>query len=322
MNFDFSKLKRTSLNEYFYDIDNDVDVIKYIIPCGYSSENIPLGYAHLLEHMYINSNYDYLKEIEKQGIRFNGSTYDNFMVIELIDSTGKYILRNSDFIKENEMIKNKFLEEQLELEKKTIAQELGILRKTLGAEKADYMLGNSEEINAFSISKLNEVYDKVSDKYVRVVFRNSQNHECLNDINFKNEVSWVKKISIKSIKDDKDSFYIQLKDDYNARILFYSLYIFFDKDLQLGTPNYRVESKDIIINVPVSYSKFEEVISLYKNNSINRYMLRNSLSFKSLSSEVENIINIFNEYFDEYSIKDSKFYFENWESVIRECRDE
>lgn len=51
-------------------------------------------------------------------------------------------------------------------------------------------------------------------------------------------------------------------------------------------------------------------------------MLKNSLSFKSLSSEVGNIISIFNQYFDEYSIKDSKFYFENWENVIRECRDE
>lgn len=131
-----------------------------------------------------------------------------------------------------------------------------------------------------------------------------------------------KKITIKSIKDNKDSFSIYLKDGYNARLLFYSLYIFFDKDLQLGSPNYRVEAKDIIITVPVSYSKFKDVIYIYKENSINRYMLKNSLSFKSLSSEVGNIISIFNQYFDEYSIKDSKFYFENWENVIRECRDE
>ncbi|SFU81304.1 hypothetical protein SAMN04487886_11824 [Clostridium sp. DSM 8431] len=322
MSFNFNKLKRTSLNEYFYDIDNDVDVIKYIIPCGYSSQDIPSGYAHLLEHMYINSNYKYLKELEKQGVRFNGATYDKFMVIDLIDSTGKNILRNSNFIKENKIMKNEFLEKQLQLEKKTIAQELGILRKTLGTEKADYMLGSPEEVKGFSINKLNEVYGKVQDKYVRVIFGNSQNNESLSEFRSKNEMSWLKALAIKSIKHDKDSFFIYLKDSYNARILFYSLYIFFDKDLQLGSPDYRVEAKDIIITVPVNYSKFESVISHYKENSINRYILRNSLSFKSLSSEVENIINIFNEYFDDYSIENSEFYFENWESVIRECRDE
>lgn len=317
MKFELDKLRRTSLRNYVYDIDADIDVVKYIISCGYDSDFAPSGYAHLLEHMYINTNYDYLKKIESEGANFNATTTKDFIKINIVDPTGKKVIYNGNFIKDNELIYTKFNQKQLDLEKKTIIQEHNILKKTLGNEKTDYMLGNDLQIESFSIDKLNKIHEYLFDKYIRVIFTKPLDNDktkLMKDI--KGESVWLDKLKIQTIVNSKEFFIIHLNDNYNARILFYSLYIFFDETLQLGSPSYNIKVDKLEIKVPLEYVKFIEYVNKYKYNSMMIYMLKFNLSFKFLSNEIANIINLFDLYFDEYALKNESFYFEQWEKTM------
>lgn len=323
MTINFHKLEKKSVNEYIYTINENVIVVKYLIPFGHTSKELPPGYAHLIEHMYISSNYEYLKELEKKGVRFNATTTENSIEITLIDPTGDIL---NDSIKNNKkenLLYSVFTEKELELEKKVILNEYNILEKTMGEKEVESMIGSKNNIEMFCLDKLNKYHRLITPKFIKISFMPSlTNNFKNNNENFKKENSWVSDIHILKMEKDKDKTILLLEDNYSSRILFYSLRIFFDQILGLGYPYYNIKGENFEVILPVKYDLFKEYIYKYKINSLKRYKLKTALSFKFLSDEVLNFIKLMNLYFDDYDIQDEKFYLENWENAIEECTNE
>ncbi|WP_251861394.1 insulinase family protein [Clostridium sp. Marseille-Q2269] len=323
MELTLNRLEKKSSNQYLYKIDEDVIVMKYLIPVGYKSKNISCGYAHLLEHMYINSNYSYLKDIEKKGVRFNATTTENLIEITLIDATGKLLLDKLKDVHKDMFLYSTFNEKQLQLEKKTILQEHNILKKTLGTKNADFMIGTEKDIDSFYVDKLNKYSKVIRDKNIKIIFSSlSISENTGNKENINKKCNWIDHIMILNITNYKGETHILLEDNCSGRILFYSLHIFFDEILKLGSPSYNTKHNKFEIILPVEYDLFKEYVLKYKMNSLIRYKLKTNISFKFLCDEVRNIINLIYVPYGDCTFIDESFYLKNWEKVIGEYANE
>lgn len=146
---------------YFF-IDYDMEIFNICFNYGYNSDN-NTGYAHLLEHIMIKVNQEEWSYLQNGGVQFNAVTEEYNTIYTFLN------LRNSFFLYQNKgKIIDTFRNIQIrhinqglfDAEKATITEELSILEKQLSTLAAVNMLGNREEINCFTIEKMQDIYRK------------------------------------------------------------------------------------------------------------------------------------------------------------------
>ena len=297
-------------NEYICNIDSKSIVVKYIVPLGYLNNCVPTGYAHLLEHLYIKSNYRYLEELEGLGVQFNGVTKERYMEIILIDPSGEIIEKELNNYKLDNLFKSNFTNKDLEIEKNTIIQEHKILQKNMSYNDVNIMLGSIDEIKNFELDILNNFREDIEKDIKKIVFKNLKN----NSIHSANKIEWVRSVNILEFFKGKDSVKLVLEDDFYARILIYVIKILLDSVYKLNDMKINNNNSMITVVIPVSYDRLIDIISNYKINSYNRYKLKLEASFKFLSDEVTYLVN----HFHNYRFINELYYLDDWENILYE----
>lgn len=271
-----------SKNLYIKPIKSDITVVKYIFSAGYSNTEYTSGYAHLIEHMIIQVNKEYLTGLEKKGIHFNAETKEcttEFYFIELEEGVLLKELENEILDK---MFEKKLTSEALEIEKKTIIQEHMLLCEKLDESKVDNIIGNKKEIESFQLEIANEMKDTYYENCFKVVVTNIDRMQiATNKISVRDcNENWVNKISILKVIKNVDEMRFLLKKDQYAELLVYFLRILFNDVVRECSIDILDTDEEIEIVILGNKYDITEKVLRYKENAYVHYnILLSSLRF-------------------------------------------
>ena len=270
----------------YFDMDSDVTVVKFIIPLGFADMIQKSGYAHLIEHMIIQANKQYLTRLEKQGIQFNAETKDCMTEYIFIDLQSDLLMTELKKGNLEKIFKTEFNEKEVQIERGTIAQEHLLLCNQMEEDDVDEMIGNCEEIQDFELSRANKIRDTIYSKYNAMVFANSGVPEvknCREHIHI-DEYHWFNEVTFLKIEKGNGYSEIELKRDINSEILTYCLRILFCDMLKEYKLKIKRTNERICVKILGNIGNIKSVIQ-YKNNAYHHYYLLLT-SFKYLCNEV------------------------------------
>ncbi len=269
-----------------FQMDSDVVVIKFLIPLGFADLIQKSGYAHLIEHMIVQSNKKYLTYLEKQGIQFNAETKDSmteYIFIELQDGILQEELDSGNL---EEIFETEFEQKGLSIEKNTILQEHLLLCSRLDEAEVNEMIGSREEIEEFELNKAKKIHAGQEGTYSTIIFGKleQENREDARLEKMIFEEEWIEKVSFEEIIRQGNKVEIHVKKDQYGEVLSYCLRILFcgmvtDYALKI------VHKSDIIKIVLEGNIRQLREVNQYKENAYHHYYLLLT-SFKYLCNEV------------------------------------
>lgn len=269
-----------------FQMDSDVVVIKFLIPLGFADLIQKSGYAHLIEHMIVQSNKKYLTYLEKQGIQFNAETKDSmteYIFIELQDGILQEELDSGNL---EEIFETEFEQKGLSIEKNTILQEHLLLCSRLDEAEVNEMIGSREEIEEFELDKAKKIHEGQEGTYSTIIFGKleQENREDARLEKMIFEEEWIEKVSFEEIIRQDNKVEIHVKKDRYGEVLSYCLRILFcgmvtDYALKI------VHKSDIIKIVLEGNIRQLREVNQYKENAYHHYYLLLT-SFKYLCNEV------------------------------------
>lgn len=269
-----------------FQMDLDVVVIKFLIPLGFADLIQKSGYAHLIEHMIVQSNKKYLTYLEKQGIQFNAETKDSmteYIFIELQDGILQEELDSGNL---EEIFETEFEQKGLSIEKNTILQEHLLLCSHLDEAEVNEMIGSREEIEEFELDKAKKIHEGQEGTYSTIIFGKleQENREDARLEKMIFEEDWIEKVSFEEIIRQDNKVEIHVKKDRYGEVLSYCLRILFcgmvtDYALKI------VHKSDIIKIVLEGNIRQLREVNQYKENAYHHYYLLLT-SFKYLCNEV------------------------------------
>lgn len=269
-----------------FQMDSDVVVIKFLIPLGFADLIQKSGYAHLIEHMIVQSNKKYLTYLEKQGIQFNAETKDSmteYIFIELQDGILQEELDSGNL---EEIFETEFEQKGLSIEKNTILQEHLLLCSRLDEAEVNEMIGSREEIEEFELNKAKKIHEGQEGTYSTIIFGKleQENREDARLEKMIFEEDWIEKVSFEEIIRQDNKVEIHVKKDRYGEVLSYCLRILFcgmvtDYALKI------VHKSDIIKIVLEGNIRQLREVNQYKENAYHHYYLLLT-SFKYLCNEV------------------------------------
>jgi len=295
-------------NEYIYVTNSKNIVVKYVLPLGSLSKNVPTGYIHLLEHLYIKANHRYLTKLENLGVHFNGVTRENHMEIILIDPSGEVLNEELNNFKLDNLFKTEFTDKELEIEKDTIIQEHKMLQKTIDHNNVNITLGSIDEIKKFNLRTLNNIRKNFEKDFKKIIFKNIK----VDNIYSTNKIEWVSKVEILGYITRDGNISLSLKDNFYSEIFIYVINILLDPVFRLQDIKLVRNNDMVTLNIPVSYDKLIHMVENHKINAYDRYNLKLKASFKFLSDQVTYIIN----HFYKYGLISELYYLDNWEKIL------
>lgn len=269
-----------------FQMDSDVVVIKFLIPLGFADLIQKSGYAHLIEHMIVQSNKKYLTYLEKQGIQFNAETKDSmteYIFIELQDGILQEELDSGNL---EEIFETEFEEEGLSIEKNTILQEHLLLCSRLDEAEVNEMIGSRKEIEEFELNRAKKIHKEQEGKYSTIIFGKFE-QEDREDARLEKmifEEDWIEKVSFEEIIREDNKVEIHVKKDKYGEILSYCLKILFCGMVRNYALKIVHKSDTIKIVLKGDISQLREV-NQYKENAYYHYYLLLT-SFKYLCNEV------------------------------------
>lgn len=269
-----------------FQMDSDVVVIKFLIPLGFADLIQKSGYAHLIEHMIVQSNKKYLTYLEKQGIQFNAETKDSmteYIFIELQDGILQEELDSGNL---EEIFETEFEQRGLSIEKNTILQEHLLLCSRLDEAEVNEMIGSREEIEEFELDKAKKIHEGQEGTYSTIIFGKLE-QEDREDARLEKmifEEDWIEKVNFEEIIRQDDKVEIHVKKDRYGEVLSYCLRILFcgmvtDYALKI------IHKSDIIKIVIKGDIRQLREVNQYKENAYHHYYLLLT-SFKYLCNEV------------------------------------
>jgi len=269
---------------YFYQTEESISLLNIIVPYGWRSDDNN-GYAHLIEHLVIKNNKEYLSNLERHGVFYNASTTQ--------DSTDYMFLSTSDILKTEinngnilKVLFHALNESDLAAEINTIIQERLILTQQLTNSEIDRMIGKEEEIKGFNILKANAVL--------------ASNYKNIKTLNMNNEINfyhnnklifnklWIYSANIVTMERHKDSVKIILERCYYSEMLAYFLRILICNPVGKGKVDIKRNSFEIEIEIAGDLPATSRLQDL-KDKSHNYYLLTLN-SIKALSEELKYII--------------------------------
>lgn len=269
-----------------FQMDSDVVVIKFLIPLGFADLIQKSGYAHLIEHMIVQSNKKYLTYLEKQGIQFNAETKDSmteYIFIELQDGILQEELDSGNL---EEIFETEFEQKGLSIEKNTILQEHLLLCSRLDEAEVNEMIGSREEIEEFELNKAKKIHEGQEGTYSTIIFGKleQENREDARLEKMIFEEDWIEKVSFEEMIRQDNKVEIHVKKDRYGEVLSYCLRILFcgmvtDYALKI------VHKSDIIKIVLEGNIRQLREVNQYKENAYHHYYLLLT-SFKYLCNEV------------------------------------
>lgn len=254
-------------------IENPVTLASIIIPYGYSSKEYERGYAHLIEHMVIQSNQDYFNQLESQGIIYNAETQAEQINFTFIDFKSDTLLNETKNL--SNILKTEFRQEALDIEKKTIYQEHLYRSSTFSPDSVNAALGTVEEIKNFNLDKLKKSRDIALQKY-KVLLIDPHPERLGKELKtvpvYTINDNWYKNIVITHFESNDKSINIQLKKDIYAELFVYALRIL----SMCSFDAYEIEHlrNENFINVKLPFGK-EEFLKMIKDKDkiFSRYIL-------------------------------------------------
>lgn len=270
----------------YFDMDSDITVVKFVIPLGFADMIQRSGYAHLIEHMIIQTNKKYLTYLEKQGIQFNAETKDCLTEYIFIDLQSKILLEELKTGNLEKIFDTGFEENSLAIEKGTIAQEHLLLSNQMEEAEVSKMIGSPEEIANFQLEKADKIRQKNYSKYDTMVFANSF-HETpiLKGGNIAvDEMNWFEKVDFLAISRFSNGIELKLKRDLYSEILTYCLRIWFCDMLKEYRLKVEHSMEQIHLKIVGNIENIESMVQ-YKQNAYHYYYLLLT-SFKYLCNEV------------------------------------
>lgn len=269
-----------------FQMDSDVVVIKFLIPLGFADLIQKSGYAHLIEHMIVQSNKKYLIYLEKQGIQFNAETKDSmteYIFIELQDGILQDELSSGDL---EQIFETEFEEKGLSIEKNTILQEHLLLCSRLEEAEVNEMIGSREEIEKFELDRAKKIHNEQDGKYSTIIFGNFEQDD-REDFRLKKmtfEEDWIEKVTFEEVIRGEHKVEILVKKDKYGELLSYCLKILFCGMVTDYALKIVHKSEHIRIVIKGEVSRLKEV-NRYKENAYHHYYLLLT-SFKYLCNEV------------------------------------
>lgn len=213
------ELFKEDTNRLYCKIIAPIEILLFWVDYGFESNN-ETGYAHLIEHLFISANKQYLECLDSKMIHYNACTESDYTSYTFINLNNTSILT-----KEYSSLKNIFkvsiTKDLISTEKKVIIEEFGILSNSVGNEVASKMIGNPEMINAFNIST---VESRIQGHYqtIKSIAYTDVPNNC-----FADEVaqSWQDEVKLleKTFIDDKTI--LKLENNHQARILKFFIHI-------------------------------------------------------------------------------------------------
>ncbi len=211
-------------NEFALEIKKNITIITFVVPYGFESKEMDVGYAHLLEHMIIKSNQNYFDYLENRGVNYNAETQDNQIVFTFIDFDRKVL--KAEVNKIRDIFKVKFKESEFESEKKVIEQEYLYQKNKYSEDSIKRSIGSLSTISEFNLNKLNQYKKYISEK-VKLLFIDTSPNDYIkgNTLFIKSniELDWYKKINILEVDVEKNNMEIKLEKNIYSDILVYNL---------------------------------------------------------------------------------------------------
>lgn len=225
----FRNLIRKDDCVFLFSMDADIDSVIITLPYGYQTdrENTYRGYAHLLEHMTICSNNNYLNSLEKRGVVFNAETQGHQTRYIFLDLNRSCVIDDLNNGILSGIFSSKFSKEQLDIEKKTIIEEHALLRNTMDTHVVNQMIGTIEAIKKFDLDKLLAIrvirYFKPT--YIVLGSRCSsiENFNYASSSFTNIDLEWYKSILFLEINKKKEAFIIELNKDIYSELLAYCI---------------------------------------------------------------------------------------------------
>lgn len=323
----FKSLIRRDKHTFLFTMDVDVDAILITQDFGYLSDKRAAfrGYAHLLEHMTIKSNNDYLNSLEKRGLIFNAETQEYLTCYIFLDLDGSIIVNELNRGVLYNLFCSDYTEEELEIERKTIIEEHALITNTMGKRNADLMLGSVEKIKEFNLDTLLATRKKRYSKHIYIIMGNKNNFteqffykQSL--VNF--DIDWYKKIQVLDIKYYKRYPVIELSVNFYSEFFVYCLRILFCSIEEVNTQLkiYRTYNRIKIQLVGNLRLLKDAIISTtkYKEHAYFRYYM-NLSSFKYLYTELIYITKYLSPFIELNGLEFEKVFFSvPWEMEFYE----
>ncbi|WFR56985.1 insulinase family protein [Anaerocolumna sp. AGMB13025] len=315
----FKSLYKISEYDYWFDLDSKTAVIKFMIPYGYLSDGENKGYAHLMEHMIIQENKEYFKELEQQGIQFNALTSEYMTEFVFLDAEGHQLTQQLKSGSLKLAFLKFFRKESLELEQKTILEEHALLSNRTGRVEADTMIGTTEEIKNFNLAVLNRLKREIYQNYHTILFGPAVffNPEKTHYERYKENRKlkrWSERIDIIEAvkKPDGSGINLLLQADLYGELFAYCMHILFSDLIGGYTLEIKKKPKLIVLEIRGAMDELGEVLK-YKVNSFYRYDILFS-SFQFLCKEITYLLYCMSERVD----LEKAYLEENWEDKLYE----
>ena len=173
------------ISKVFY--DSPIDILKLIVPIGFDTQEVDTGYAHLIEHLVIRSNYDILGDIEVHGGWFNGTTREHEMeiVIYCDPDSGDYSVE--ELVDKLRLTFKNLTQKEFEEELDVIQKEYSALILRDAPESVGRRIGNLSQIGMFELDKAEDIISKYVEQVGFLLisgrYKSSEQEEKLLDVN-------------------------------------------------------------------------------------------------------------------------------------------
>ena len=254
-------------------VEDPVTLASIIIPYGYSSKEYERGYAHLIEHMVIQSNQEYFNMLESNGIIYNAETQAEQINFTFIDFNSDTLLHETEHL--GDILKTEFTQKALDIEIKTIYQEHLYRSSTFSLDSVNTALGTVEEINNFDLEKLKKARDIALQKY-KLLFINPEPKRLGKELKkapvYRINDNWYKNIVITHFENNGNSINIRLKKDIYAELFVYALRILSMCSFDAYEIEHLRSENFIDIKLPFGKEEFLKMIK-DKDKIFSRYIL-------------------------------------------------
>ena len=307
------KLLTDTCNSLFCNVaEYPVSIASIIIPYGYSSKEYDRGYAHLIEHMIIQSNQKYFNMLESKGVIYNAETQPEQINFTFIDFKSDTLLNEIDHL--SDILKTDFTRKALDIEKRTIYQEHLYRASSFTLDSVNAALGTTEEINSFDLDKLKKARDIALKKY-KVLFINQHPELIKKELKtapvYYIGSDWYKNVIIKHFESNDSVINLQLKKDIYAELFVYALRILCMCSFESSEAEHLRNDDTIYVKLPFGKEKFMNMIRS-KENCFARYILFLG-TLKVYHQELTYCINNIGTDFETH-----KCFMNNWEDKIIE----
>ena len=221
-------------------MDTDIDTVILTQPFGYQEDLKEgyNGYAHLLEHMTIKANNEYLNTLEKRGLVFNAETQENQTCYIFLDLTGGIIIKELESGTLKKIYLSTFTEEQLEVERKTIIEEHSLLSNIHGKQNIDKIIGTVVQIQSFDLNTLLRIKAKYYNEATCLLMGNPFHFS--GELIFKNchcnniDTEWFRHISIEDISYENNFPVLEFMINPYTEFLAYCLKVLFSNSTDVN----------------------------------------------------------------------------------------